>query len=339
VRLWLVVLAACAHPHVPAAPRCTLGLATGGDLEFASPAARSGTIASVSIEGVPGLAPLVRGVIETHPGQPVAEAPLADDLRRLWAQGVLADAHVDARETPDGVAIAFVLAPQPRIRSVHGADTPELRRMHWLAGTPYDPMRVARVAREIEAAYLRDGYLDATVDVHRSRDLDLCVAAYRGPQVTIRSLTFPGAHALTPSLLLAALHGKGVNHPGGTYDPEALSDDTAVLLDAYYERGMIQAKVGDPQVARYNDKLDVALPITEGPIFHLGRVTGLAHGLHRGDLFVRSKVGAAVREMSAALDADITPVTKLDFEKHTVELTFEIEWREPWSALRLLSWH
>lgn len=334
------MLAACAHAPV-STPQCTLPLATGGDATAGGSHQLAGTVASVSIEGAPELAPLLRGVIETHTGQPVAEAPLAEDLRRLWAFDVLADARIDAHETPGGVAIVFAVEREPRIAAVHGADAPELRRLRWLAGSPYEPKRIARIAREIEAAYLRDGYLDATVAVRRSRELDLCVSAYRGPQVTIRKMTFPGAHAVAPAVLLGALHGKDVNHPEGTYDEQALADDQVFLVNEYYERGMIEAKVGTPQLARYSDKLDIAIPITEGPVFRLGTLSGLAvpHSLHRGDLFVRSKVSAAVQALSTALDANVLPVSKVDIEHRRVDLSFEIEWRSPWSALRLLHWH
>ena len=74
---------------------------------------------------------------------------------------MLADARVDAAQTPAGIAIVFAVAPEPRIAAVHGADAPELRRLRWLAGSPFEPKRIARIVREIEAAYLRDGYLDA----------------------------------------------------------------------------------------------------------------------------------------------------------------------------------
>src|SRR6185312_7994901 len=110
---------------------CTEPLALGGDATASTPQPlpTSRTVASVAIEGAPELAPLLRGVVETHTGQDVSEAPLREDLRRLWAFGVLSDARVDARETDAGVAIVFAVTPQPRVAHVVGADVPELRRL------------------------------------------------------------------------------------------------------------------------------------------------------------------------------------------------------------------
>ena len=135
--------------------------------------------------------------------------------------------------------------------------------------------------------------------MRRSRDLDLCVSAHRGPQVTIRTLTFPGAHAVTPSMLLGVLHGKDVNRPGGTYDEQALDNDQLWLVNEYYERGMIDAKIGTPRLERHGNKLDVAVPIAEGPVFRLGALRGLVvpQTLHRGDVFVRSKVTGGRRPL------------------------------------------
>jgi outer membrane protein insertion porin family len=336
----LLVLAAitgCAHAPPPA---CTLPLAMGGDAVLGDLAARTGTIAAIDVEGAPAVAPLLRGVIETHTGQALDEAPIQDDLRRLWATGVLADARVDARTTVAGVEVIFAVTPQPRIAAVDGATTPELRRLRYLAGVRYEPRRVQRIAGEIEAAYVRDGYLDARIAVkrRRSRDLELCVVAHPGARQTIATLTFAGAHAVPERVLLAALHGKGVNHPGGTYDPESLADDRAFLFNEYYERGMLDAKVGDPQVTRRGNTLAVAVPITEGPVYHLGKLTGLVvpRGLHTGDLFVRSKLAAATDALGTRLDAYVTPVTKLDTDRRRIDIDFQLEWRQPWSALRLL---
>lgn len=336
--LVLAMLAGCAHAPPPTG--CTLPLATGGDGRPGEPVDRAGTIASVDVEGAPAIAPLLRGVIETHTGQLLAEAPLQGDLRRMWALGVLADARIDARKTVAGIDVVFAVTPTPRIAAVHGAAAPELRRLRYLEGAAYEPRRILRIAGEIEAAYIRDGYRDARVAVkrRRSRDLELCVVAHPGARQTIGALTFPGSHAVTEATLLGALHGKGVNHPGGTYDREALTNDTVFLLNEYFERGMIEAKVGEPRVTRRGDTLAIEVPVTEGPVYHLGALTGLVvpRGIATGDLFVRSKLGAADDELSTRLDGYVTPVTKLDLEHRRVDINFEIEWRHPWSALRLL---
>ena len=343
MRLGLLVvgIAACAHAPVPAPVTCSEPLAIGGDAVVGAPRSLDGTVASVAIEGAPELAPLLAGVVETHTGQSVSDAPLKQDLRRLWAFGVLADARIDARQTAEGVAIVFAVTPQPRIARVVGADSPELRRLRWLAGTPYEPMRVQRVAREIEAAYVRDGYMDASVAVRRSHAMDLCVRAYRGPHVVIGSIVFRGARRVTQATLLGALHGKGVNRPGGTYDPAVLADDSVWLLNEYYERGMIEAKLGTPEVARSGDHVDVVVPVTEGQVFRIGALSGfrVPPAIHRGEIFARSKLATAMQDLGDALDADITPNTKLDEAHRTIDLEFQLAWRRPWSALRYFSRH
>jgi outer membrane protein assembly factor BamA len=336
VRLLVVaVVAGCAHAPVP---RCDLPLATGGDVALSGRSTLAGPIASVELAGAP--ATLFRAVIDTHPGQQLADAPLRDDLRRLWALGALADARIDARETAAGIAVVFDVMPARRIAAIHGADAPELRRLRYLKGAEYEPRRVKRVADEIETAYRRDGYLDARVAVTRRRspELELCVAVDRGARQTIGTLTFPGAHAVSEATLLAALHGKGVNHPGGTFDPGALADDKAWLLNEYFERGMVNASVGDPRVTRHGNTLAIAVPITEGPVFHVGTLSGLAvpSTLVAGDVVVRSQIASAVDELGTRLDADVTPISSVDLEHRRVNFSFQLQWRHPWSALRFL---
>lgn len=340
MRWCLLGIAACAHaPALRAPATCSEPLAVGGNATASTPQPLDGIVASVSIEGAPELAPLLRGVVETHTGQDVSDAPLREDLRRLWAFGVLSDARVDAHETGGGVAIIFDVTPQPRVARVVGAESPELRRLRWFAGTPYEPVRVMRVAREIEAGFVRDGYMDASVAVKRSRGFDLCVKAYRGPKVKVGSFVFRGAKQVSQATLLGALHGKGVNRPGGTYDPAALEDDQLWLANEYYERGLIQVKIGSPQVERYGNRVDVTVPVTEGDVFRIGGMSGLAvpAKIHRGDVFMRSKLTTAMAELGDKLDAQVVPVTQLDEAQHTVAIQFQLLWRRPWSALRFFS--
>jgi len=336
--LVLAVLAGCAHAPPES---CTLPLAPGGDAAASRPVERVGTIASIAIEGAPAIAPLLRGVIETHTGEALAEAPLAADLRRLWALGVLADVRVDARATAAGIAVVFAVTPEPPIAAVHGADAPELRRLRYLAGAPFEPRRIARIAGEIEAAYVRDGHVDARVEVRRRRshEVELCVDAKPGPQVTIRSLTFPGSHAVPEVTLLGVLHGKGVNHPGGTYDAGALERDNLWLLAEYFDRGMLEARVDPPRVTRRGDRLDIAIPVSEGPVFRIGALRGfvLPRGVASGEVFARSKLVAGLNALDEQLDATVTPITKLDTDARRVDMTFTVEWRMPWSVLHWLA--
>ncbi|MEO8549428.1 MAG: hypothetical protein ABI678_05630, partial [Kofleriaceae bacterium] len=237
--LALVVLVGCAqHPPV-VDPGCLQSTRSAQVTRTGSyPPRDDRTIASVRVAGAdPALAATLAKVIETHAGDTFANAHLADDIRRVWALDLVADVQVEAR----GVDVTFAVTPQPLIDRVtitgDAIETLQMRRFRALAGTPYDAMRIARMADYIERAYVHDGYLDAKVRVKRA-GAGVCVAADHGPNVTIRKLLFPGRHDLAERTILDEIHGGSeVNHPGGLYDADLLGDDVTRIKALYWERG------------------------------------------------------------------------------------------------------
>jgi outer membrane protein insertion porin family len=313
-------------------------------------------ITSVDVRGIadPALAETLRGVIQTKPAGRLISAPIAEDLRRLWGLGTISDARVDIEGTAGGVAVTFVLAPQPLIDRVTIVgtrdDALELRRLRWLAGTPYEPERIARVAAAIQDAYIHDGHLDARVEARRITQpgVAVCVAVEPGPRVTIGAVRFIGRAAL-PERKLVGLIGSdesAVNRVGGLYDPRALDGDLEKIAAAYYETGHIQVHLDPPRTTRRGDKLEITIAIDEGPAFHVGRVAlaiyggdKLPLGLRTGALFVRSNVSAEVSRLEDVLGpgASVYPILTLDASTSRVDVTFHVDWRWPWHVLHWLS--
>jgi outer membrane protein assembly factor BamA len=302
-------------------------------------------ISAVVIAGVaPELVATLERVLETRAGQRIQEAPFRADLRRLWALGVVSDAHLEL----DGGVVTFSVTPRPAVGRVVGADGDALRRFRLLAGAPFEPVRFARIAAGAELALVQAGHLDAKVAVERAPGahgdgIDVCVAQRPGPRVTIARVRFPGRSAVPEATLLAAIHGEkgGVNHVGGTYDADALAVDQVFLSAAYWDRGFALIKVGEPRLIRHGPKLDVEIPVVEGPVFRYGTIAGnvvnAPLGIRRGDVFSRSKVAAARDKLADLTGASVVPVTNVDVEHRRIDLTFELQWRWPWDVLRLWS--
>ncbi len=302
------------------------------------------TIGSVEVRGVdPELATSLRGALETRPGIRLADAPLRHDLAALYQLGVVDTAHVEV----DGGTVAFVVTLEPTVgRVVHG----ELHeRLRWLTGTPFEARRVQRMAEAIERNLVADGHLDAQIAVRRAARsgsvVDLCVASRPGPRVAIGNVTFVGARALTPAALLHEFKDAAdVNHPGGRYDEDALATDLLYVSAAYWERGMLNVKVGEPKLSRRGAKLDIAIPITEGPVFQLGSITAplgfpAAVGLRSGELATRSKLTTANNAMQAAIGegANVYIRTAVDLDRKRIDISWEVQWRSPWDAVAF--WH
>jgi len=315
---------------------------------------RDETIATVRVAGgSPALSATLSKLIETKPGDMLAGAAIADDIRRLWAVGVLTDIRVETSTGESGAALTFNVTPQPLIDRVivtgEASHDPDLRRMRALVGTPYEPIRVVRMASAIEQSMIYEGYPDAKIHVNRAANgVGVCVRAKRGPHVTIRSINFTGRTSIPDRTLLDQLRGStksGINRPGGILDEQMLEEDTVMLYGLYTNHGKAKIKIGAPTSERHGDTLDITIPITEGPTYHLSTITVGAidgHpetlGLARGEEFSHDRIRAAIDVLEQRTDPDnwISPETIFDDTDHTIALHFTITWRHAWDPLRLL---
>lgn len=300
-------------------------------------------IARVEVAGVDArLAAYLRRELRTAPGVTIADAPLRDDLRRLWRLGVIADARVEV----DDDTVRFVVTPRPMIRSVvrTGGDALAQARFRRLESTTFEPARVRRMAEALRESYVQDGRLDARVEARQrthAGGVDVCVALDPGPRVTIRKLEFPGRRALARRELLAALPKSKVNRPGGIYDEAAFEYARWYLLAEYWDRGFVEVKIDEPVVTRRGKRIDVAVAIHEGPVYRLGAVhvtvpLPFALAVKPGERFGRAKMLAAreaIEKALASYQVTVVPKTSVDAAARIVDVTFEVEWKWPWDAL------
>ena len=293
------------------------------------------------VSGVqPALARTLEHQLATEVGMMVSDAPLRDDLRRLFESGVVADAQV---ELVGDDQIEFVVEPRAKIGRVivRGGDPQMARRFRLLEGAPYEPARLRRMAEQAQVAYVRAGRLEATVEARRETTgagVSVCVAATPGPKLTISEIAFPGRAAIPATTLTAAMRSTS-NRVGSVFDPGDFAIDKLRLEAVYWDRGHANVRVGDPRPIKKGHKLVVEIPIDEGPMFRFGTVSARARldtpiALTRGDVFGRDKVDKAIAELRARPGIeDALPSIKLDTEHRTVDVTFEIRWRWPWFAL------
>lgn len=294
----------------------------------------------MDVTGVdPRLAATLRRELATRAGMALAEAPLREDLRRLWKLGVIADASVLVA----GDDVTFAVVPRPTITHVvgKGGDALAQARFRQLVAAPFEPARIRRMTDALAESYVREGRLDAHVEARQrvhAAGVEVCVATNPGPRVTIGKLEFPGARAVPARRLRAVLHGKeaNVNRIGGAFDPAALEFDELFLQSEYWERGHLDVRIGKVVVQRRGNRLHVAIPIDEGPRYRVGTVRApVAVPLRPGDVFKRSQVVVAMEHLRTTLRPyDVIPVTRIDKDARRIDITFDIEWRYPWDALR-----
>ena len=347
----LATVAACAGspPQVAAAPTARLASADQMvELE-------SEEVVSVEMSGQRTVAagPLLAR-LDSRAGQLLDREKVAADLRRLWGAAAFADVAAEVRRAPGGVALTFAVVERPLIRAARFAgDPPPLgaRRIAGLAGGLYEPARLHRMAERLETSYRRAGHRRVRVWT-RVRPagvgrVDVTVHASAGPRYLVGAIDFHGQSRIDAARLRAALdtHDGAVNTAGAPYRDELLAEDLARIQGLYYDLGMIDVRLGPPEVAAHErtHRLQVVVPVSEGPVYRLGRIsmTGrlarqrrrhlAALGIRPGQPFSRARLWAGMARIQKLVGGDavsLIPETQVHIDRRTIDLTLSIAGEE-----------
>ncbi len=334
----VVALVACGHaapgdPTGPApGPDAALPVAQLPPLDLARP------ITAIKVIGLGPRNQLAREAIQTELGAVIDELAIRRDELAIWALGGVASLEVDAVAATDGVELVFRATERPRIRKVEvtGATQAALvdaeRELGLVPSSAFDPLTVQRARERLRQAYEDAGYVSAEVAWSLAnateKQVDVAVAVTEGNRVTVKSIAFRGNKRLTTKQLLALVTKTTGAAVGGPYTPYAFDDGLVYLNAAYYDLGHIDVETGPAEVTYDADHLvaDIVIPVKEGAQYKIGKVALAGNhtdqkivGIKKGDVFSRAKVQAVADAIKA------TPVTEVDREKHTIDVTFEIE--------------
>jgi outer membrane protein insertion porin family len=122
-----------------------------------------------------------------------------------------------------------------------------------------------------------------------------------------------------------------------------LDEDIMKIDAAYYDAGMVNVKVGTPEVVtdERHARVIVKVPIVEGDVYRLGAIAfkGVAAGdvaqyrrelgVKSGDIFTRSALAGGLDKLRSlerdhGRTGDVTPDTAIDSTRHVIDLTIEV---------------
>jgi len=302
----------------------------------------------------------IRVNLLTRAGSVLDPAKVRQDLRSMWKMGFFEDIVVEGRIEPGGgVVLTFVVKEKPSIRKVLIAGNNELSldKINEVIDLQLDSiLDVAKVKKnrdKIADLYVEKGYYLATVDYQikpvNEAEVDVYFICNERSKVQIRDVTFIGNKAFSDDELrgLIATRRAGALsflNDTGTFNQEAFDRDLLIISAHYWDRGYANVKLGAPQLRLSRDKryMYLSIPITEGPVFTIGKISfkgdligSAADQLARmhirpGDKFSRTKI-AEDRDALAAFYMDqgyayanVLPMTKVNVDKHEIDLIFEV---------------
>jgi outer membrane protein insertion porin family len=319
-------------------------------------------VVEVRIEGNRRVeAEAIRRVLRTKQGSAFDPSRTADDLRAVWGLGYFTDVQLLVQRLAQGVAYVVRVAERPSVRSVKLSGNEELNQedlkeqIEVKPATILDMDLVRSSAKKIQEKYVEKGYFLAEVThrldpVDEGASVDVVFVIDEHSKVMVKEVTFIGAEQVKAEELKAVMITREGGYLSfltgeGTYREEAFQRDLAVIQAAYYDRGFINVRIDKPVISLSADKryIYISLKVTEGEPYDIGKLD------FGGDLIVPKERLAALmtstpkerfnrsklsQDILALTDvyydqgyayANINPVTSVNADDKTVDLTFDVQ--------------
>ncbi len=348
-------------PSEPVTPEAQADAAAANEAELQA----TGTIVQeVVVTGTRRIEPdAVKAVIGTKVGEPLDQARISEDVRRIYALGFFHNVRVElGRAAGGGVLVTYEVDENPVIRQVSITGNEELgsddikEKLTVTVGSTVDyPLLLENSAR-IEAQYQAKGYYLAKVKYVLEPMGDGAVGVnfdvVEGKKLRLTEIDFRGNEALTDSQLEKVMETKTWTvtsyvsqlwDSSGLYAEPIFYQDLDKIQRLYMDDGYIRVAIGEPHVDVKDDGLTVSVDIIEGPQFLVGTVDILGDEtmdreqlfalveLEPGEVFSRSTLSADVDRLRGYygdrgfFDASVAPITNVDPEKKEIATQFEVK--------------
>ncbi len=214
--------------------------------------------------------------MKTIVGQPYSEQTVEDDVRSLYATGLVTNVRIYGEPLPDGVKVIVVVQTRVTLTEVviqgnQIVKTKRLRReLNLKTGTPLDEQALELARQKLVELYQKRGYPDTDVqykvDVNEDRGTArVTFAISEGQKSVVKTIRFVGNTVLTSKRLRKEMKTKQNNILGfvtgaGRLNNQQLDGDVQKLKELYQDNGYADAQITDVRIDRL-DKKNVAITI------------------------------------------------------------------------------
>ncbi len=229
---------------------------------------------------------VIRNVIRTRVGEPFDPETVAEDYQRIF-QELRSFSNVEAKVEPTatGVVVVFQLTEQRQVRDIRyvgntEVETAAVRQVVDLkVGQSIDAFRISMARRAIEEFYRDRNFPFAHVTVDQDllmREGLVVFNIVEGPNVRVRKVNFVGNKSISSDRLKGIAQTKYwvfIFRPG-TFDPDTIDDDVALIRNYYQDKGFFDVRVGRKLIwSPDKTELQVDFVIDEGVRYKVGKVS------------------------------------------------------------------
>ena len=298
--------------------------------------------------------------IQSKPGTVLSKSKIGKDIEQIFSLGQFKDIQVNTQDGIEGIELQFIVEEIPSIGDVEiignaKVDTNDIREKIGLRrGATFNEHLIQESKKEILKIYREKGYFFAETRIETKQGSDNLIAIVirirEGKKVKIKKIRFSGNKAFEDKELAKNMETSEKTwwnflDDSGVYQKDVLKLDLFRIEGFYQDNGYLRVKVLEPKIDinKKARQIHIIIPVEEGPQFRINslEVKGdntIPHDEIKkniltkiGDIYNVSQLRqdiVTVTDMYSSKGfayADINPLTKIDDQIHTVDLSIDID--------------
>jgi outer membrane protein insertion porin family len=302
----------------------------------------------------------IRYYIKSQPGTVLSKRQVREDIEQIYSLGQFKDIRVETRETLEGLELEFYVKEISSVGDVEilgneKLDGNDIREKIGLKrGAAFNDHLIQESSEEILKLYREKGYFfaQAHIDTEPTKEnlVNVTIRIKEGEKVKIEKVRFSGNKAFSDKEIRGEMETQEKTwysfiDESGVYQKDILKLDLFRIEGFYHDRGHLRVKVLEPRIDinKRAREIHITIPIEEGPQFRVksfdikGDETVSQDEIQKSIL---TKVGEIYNVSQLRQDiltitdlygqkgfayADANPVSKLNDEDRTVELSVEVD--------------
>ena len=298
--------------------------------------------------------------IQSKPGTVLSKSKIGKDIEQIFSLGQFKDIQVNTQNGVEGLELQFIVEEIPSIGDVEitgnaKVDTNDIREKIGLRrGATFNEHLIQESKEEILKVYKEKGYFFAKTSIQTNRRsdnlIDVVIRIHEGKKVKIKEIRFSGNKAFKDKELAGVMETQEKTwwdflDDSGVYQKDVLKLDLFRIEGFYQDNGYLRAKILEPKIDinKKARQIHITIPVEEGPQFRIKSIevkgdNTIPHNeikerilTKKGDIYNVSQLRqdiVTVTDMYSSKGfayADVNPITKIDDQIHTVDLSMNID--------------
>ncbi len=302
---------------------------------------------------------VIANAIKTKENTPYDLEKIREDMKSIYKTGFFSDVQIDIKDTDKGKIVTFVVVERPPIKAIYIAGNSKIKtadlidKLKIRSNTVLNTDKVKESIDELKKHYASQGYygtrINYEIEYGEEFNVTVTINIEEPSKAYVKQINFTGNKVFKAGTLKDNMRTreKGIFSwftGSGILDEDSLEEDRKYLEAFYNDNGYVRVSVGVPDVAISKDgkAITITIPIEEGNMYRVGAIDFTGDVIFPKNALVekmKTKTGNTFRSSLYHEDllmitdlyqdqgyafCDIAPLTRIDDDARTVNLTYNI---------------